>query len=85
MFEPAKKSSKKSKYSNLTLDYRFPAVTTPLPESSPSETSTLSSISAITTSENTLHFQGMTSMCMSGNMLLLTPSQQDNPTNLENK
>uniref|UniRef100_A0A8D1KDK0 Endomucin n=3 Tax=Sus scrofa TaxID=9823 RepID=A0A8D1KDK0_PIG len=34
-------------------------VTTPLPESSPSETSTLSSISAITTSENTLHFQGI--------------------------
>ncbi|XP_047654651.1 endomucin isoform X3 [Phacochoerus africanus] len=37
----------------------FPKVTTPLPESSPSETSTLSSISAITTSENILHFQGI--------------------------
>ncbi|XP_047654650.1 endomucin isoform X2 [Phacochoerus africanus] len=43
----------------LTLQSSPFQITTPLPESSPSETSTLSSISAITTSENILHFQGI--------------------------
>lgn len=63
--------------------YRFPTVNTLQPDASPSRIPTLSSIS-VTILENISQSQGMTSVCMSGSLLRLTPPHQENLTHLKN-